>query len=535
MSGPLATGEPGTDAATPSASEASDIRALGAREARRPYDSATLARVHFVAIGGTGMGSLAGLLKARGIEVTGSDRKLYPPMSTALADWGIPVAEGFDPAHLEPGHADSGRAPDLVVIGNAVHADNPEAIAAIESGLPYRSFSDALYELAIASRHCVTVSGTHGKTTTTNLAAQLLLATGRDPSLLVGGISLDFGGSFREGAGPHFVVEGDEYDTAFFDKTPKFLHYHPDTLILTSVEFDHADIYRDLDHVKSAFRELVASLAPEARIVAAVGHEGVRDVLGEAPCEVLGYGVERGPGEAPPAEAAWWARDLQPGELGLDFVLEDRRGDRRFPVTSPLFGAHNIENVVGVLAALDALGVAPEESIPALPAHRGVKRRQEVRGRAAGVTVIDDFAHHPTAVAGTIEAIAQRHPGGRVVALLEPRTNTSRRALFQDAYVDALAGADRVAIAEVADEPIYSATGDVTECLSARVVAEALRARGRDAAAFAEIDAIVDWVVAGRQAGDVVLVMSNGAFGGIWERLLAALEAAEPDGRAPQA
>jgi UDP-N-acetylmuramate: L-alanyl-gamma-D-glutamyl-meso-diaminopimelate ligase len=411
------------------------------------------------------------------------------------------------------------------VIGNAVRADNPEACAAIESGLPYRSFSDALYELAIRGRHCLTVSGTHGKTTTTNLAAHLLMATGRDPSLLVGGISLDFGGSFREGAGDHFVVEGDEYDTAFFDKSPKFLHYHPDTLLLTSVEFDHADIYRDLEHVKSAFRELVSTRRPDARIVAALAHEGVRDVVEGAPCPVVGYGTERFSGAVPPEGVRWWARDLRPAGEGLRFILEDRERGRVYPVDSPLFGVHNVENITGVFAALEGLGVGVEEIAAALPAHQGVKRRQEVRGVAAGVTVIDDFAHHPTAVKGTIEAIAQRHPGGRVVALLEPRTNTSRRALFQDAYVDALAAADRIAIAEVADEPIYSATGEVTETLSAARVAEALRARGREAAAFSEIDAIVDWVVAGRQQGDIVLVMSNGAFGGIWEKLIASLEA----------
>ena len=210
-----------------------------------------LSHVHLVAIGGTGMGSLAGLLKARGLHVTGSDGALYPPMSTALSRWLIPVSEGFAAENvMDP-------RPDLVVIGNAVRADNPEARAAIDGGLPYRSFSDALYELAIAGKHSVVVSGTHGKTTTTNMIAALLEAEGREPSLLVGGISLDFDGSFREGAGDHFVVEGDEYDTAFFDKTPKFLHYHPQTLVVTSVEFDHADIYRDLNHVKSAFREVV--------------------------------------------------------------------------------------------------------------------------------------------------------------------------------------------------------------------------------------------------------------------------------------
>jgi UDP-N-acetylmuramate: L-alanyl-gamma-D-glutamyl-meso-diaminopimelate ligase len=477
-----------------------------------------LAHVHFIAIGGTGMGSLAGLLKARGIRVTGSDKKLYPPMSTALADWGIDVVEGFSASNV------LAEAPDLIVIGNAVRPDNPEAIAAIDSGTPYRSFSDALYEIAISKRHCVTVSGTHGKTTTTNLMAQILLATGRDPSLLVGGISLDFEGSFREGEGDHFVVEGDEYDTAFFDKTPKFLHYHPDTLILTSVEFDHADIYRDLDHVKSAFRELVHSMKSHGRIVAAVGHEGVRDVLADASCDVDGYAVVRDGCAERPRLANWWGHDLRPENDGLRFSLEDRKSGRSFEVLSPLFGAHNAENIVGVLAALDSLGVPVEESIQALRAHRGVKRRQEVRGVAAGVTVIDDFAHHPTAVAGTIEAIAQRHAGSRVVALLEPRTNTSRRALFQDDYVDALSRADRVAIAEVGDEPIYSNTGEVTECLSSAAVAQALRDRGLDARAFAETQSIVDWVVEGRRTGDVVLVMSNGAFDGIWERLLAALE-----------
>ncbi len=500
---------------------------MTAADHQRPYAADRLRHVHFIAIGGTGMGSLAGLLKARGIRITGSDKKLYPPMSTALADWGIVPIEGFAAENVLR------EKPDLVVIGNAVRRDNPEAVAAIEAGLPFRSFSDALYELAISQRHCLTIAGTHGKTTTTNLAAQLLAATGRDPSLLVGGISLDFGGSFREGQGPHFVVEGDEYDTAFFDKTPKFLHYHPDTLILTSVEFDHADIYRDLDHVKSAFRTLVGSLARSATIVAAVGHAGVCDVLREAPCRVVGYAVQReaaqtGGQPAPAIAPRWVASDLapEPGGRGLRFRLEDREQRREYAVVSPLFGAHNVENVVGVLAALEALGVPLTEAIAALPAHRGVKRRQEVRGVAAGVTVIDDFAHHPTAVAATIDAIRQRHAGSRIVALLEPRTNTSRRAIFQEDYVSALLAADRAGIAEVGSEPIYSITGEVTEILSSSAVAEALRRRGRDARAFEGIDEMIEWVVAGRKPGDVVLVMSNGAFGGIWEKLLAALEAA---------
>jgi UDP-N-acetylmuramate: L-alanyl-gamma-D-glutamyl-meso-diaminopimelate ligase len=274
--------------------------------------------VHFVAIAGTGMGSLAGLLKARGLVVTGSDDQLYPPMSTALEEWGIPVHASFRPEHVLEAE------PDLVVIGNAVRPENPEARAAIDEGLTVRSFPDALYELAIAGRHPVVVSGTHGKTTTTSLVSYLLLATGRDPSLLVGGYAHDFGGSFREGSGPHFVVEGDEYDTAFFDKTPKFLHYHPRTLLITSVEFDHADIYRDLEHVKQAFRELVTRMPADGTIVAALGHEHVRDVVAGAPCRSVGYGAdERAAG------LEWRAEDLQPGPDGTRFRLRHPRGDRR--------------------------------------------------------------------------------------------------------------------------------------------------------------------------------------------------------------
>ena len=246
---------------------------------------------------------------------------------------------------------------------------------------------------------------------------------------------------------------------------------------------------------------------------------------------VVGYGVEREVGEAIPEAAAWWASELDPTETGLRFKLTARDRDESWLVESPLFGAHNVENIVGVFAALEGLGVGVDELIPVIRLHQGVKRRQEIRGVVAGVTVIDDFAHHPTAVQGTIEAIAQRHAGSRVIALLEPRTNTSRRAIFQDDYVRALMAADRIAIAEVGDDPIYSITGEVTECLSAEAVAESLRSEGRDAAAFEEIAQIVDWVVAGRQEGDVVLVMSNGAFGGIWEKLLVALDAASNGSR----
>ena len=475
-------------------------------------------RIHFVAIAGTGMGSLAGLLKARGLTVTGSDDHLYPPMSTALAEWEIPVQTSFRAEHVLESE------PDLVVIGNAVRADNPEARAAIDEGLAYRSFSDALYELAIAGRHPIVVTGTHGKTTTTSLVSYLLLATGRDPSLLVGGYAHDFGGSFREGSGPHFVVEGDEYDTAFFDKTPKFLHYHPRTLIVTSVEFDHADIYRDLDHVKEAFRTLVARMPEDGTIVAALRHEHVRDVVENAPCRVIGYGVDEA--AAPRDEASptldWRASALEPGAEGTRFELHGPGSPARSALV-PLYGAFNVENALAAIATAAVVGIDADESLPALEGFHGVKRRLEVRGEVSGVTVVDDFAHHPTAVEASIEAAKARYPGRRIVAIFEPRTNTSRRALFQQRYAEAFDAADRVIVRTVPDAPIYSATGEVTERFSADRLARDLRERGLDASAHPDVASIVEDVARSARAGDVALVMSNGDFEGIWQKLLDAL------------
>jgi UDP-N-acetylmuramate: L-alanyl-gamma-D-glutamyl-meso-diaminopimelate ligase len=469
--------------------------------------------VHFVAIAGTGMGSLAGLLKARGWDVTGSDAGVYPPMSTTLARLGIPVAEGFDARRVLE------RRPDLVVIGNAVRPDNPEARAALEHGLRVSSFPDALYEHAIRGRHSVVVAGTHGKTTTTSLLATLLYETGRDPSFLVGGVPANFDAGFREGTGDHFVVEGDEYDTVFFDKTPKFLHYHPRTLLLTSVEFDHADIYRDLAHVKSAFRTLVERLPADGTLVAALASPNVAEVAAAAPCRVVGYGV----GEA--ADAAglpWRARAAQAGADGTRFELLVE-GRSAGAASAPLHGRHNLENAVGALAALAALGVPAAEGLAALPHFRGVKRRMEVRGEAAGVTLVDDFAHHPTAVRETLAALRGRYPGRRLVAVFEPRSNTSRRKVFQREYGLAFDAADRVVVAAVPDASVYSAFGEVTELFSAEQLAADLRARGRDALALAGVDAIVAELAANARPGDVVVTLSNGGFGGIWDKLLSRL------------
>ena len=460
------------------------------------------------------MGSLAGLLKARGLEITGSDRALYPPMSTALAGWGIDVVEGFHPDNVLRRH------PDLVVIGNAVRGDNPEALAAIEAGLPYASFSDALFDLAMASKHSLTVTGTHGKTTTTSLCAYLLHATGRDPSFLVGGIARDFESPFKEGGGEHFVVEGDEYDTAFFDKTPKFLHYHPRTLIITSVEFDHADIYQDLDAVKSAFGQLVRQMPEEGTIIAAWDHLHVREVVENAPCRVLRYALDDS--ETPNGEAAdFLATRIEADDRGTSFVLK-AQGQLDRVVRSPLFGHFNVENVLAAMVALQVLGVEVEESIKVMSAFKGVKRRQEVRGSVRGITVIDDFADHPTAVGGSIEALRARYPQGRLLAVFEPRTNTSRRKIFQREYAEALRAADIVVVLEVPDEPIYSATGEVTELFSADELVSTLVESDCAADSFSSVDAIVSYIGEIARPDDTVLVMSNGAFGNIWEKLLSA-------------
>jgi len=454
------------------------------------------------------MGSLAGLIHARGVHVTGSDENLYPPMSTALASWGIPVHERFAAEHVLDGP------PDLVVIGNAVRPSNVEARTAIDEGLHTLSFPDALYQLAIAGKHSVVVSGTHGKTTTTNLVAAILLYTGRDPSLLVGGFSHDFDGSFREGQGEHFVVEGDEYDTAFFDKTPKFLHYGARTLVVTSVEFDHADIYRDLDHVKDAFRKLIAGLPADGAVVAAVDHAGVRDVVSDAPCEVVGYGFGR--------DASWRAEAVAAGAEGTAFdVVRDGRVLAR--ASLPLYGDFNVENALAALVTAATLGVPIADGARSLARYRGVKRRQELRGEERGVAVIDDFAHHPTAVRAAIAGLRSRYPDRRLVAVFEPRTNTSRRAVFQADYARAFDDADRLVVSIVPDAPIYSATGEVGARFSARQLARDVEARGVPALAVDGVDAIVDELAASCEPGDVVLVMSNGAFGNIWEKLLGAL------------
>jgi len=459
-------------------------------------------KIHLVAICGTGMGSLAGLLKEAGHQVRGSDRAFYPPMSERLEAWGIPTVQGFDPGHLDPDT-------DLVVVGNACRKDNPEAQAAEEKGLRVMSFPQALSELFIQDRRSIVVAGTHGKTTTSSLLAYLLVEAEMDPSFLVGGILQNFGKSFRFGQGEYFVVEGDEYDSAFFDKRPKFVHYRPEITVLTSVEFDHADIYAGMDQYRASFSTLVSLIPDHGLLVACDDDPEVRGLAAQADCRVVSYGLGRGDG--------WRAGDIVEGESGASFILRVDR-QRRGRIEVPMSGNHNVQNTLAALAVSSHLGISPERVSDSLPGFRGVARRMQVRGVEAGITVIDDFAHHPTEVRETVYAVRRRYPQSTLVAVFEPRTNTSRRNLFQERYEESFAGADHVVLVPPFDlEKIPE--GERFD--PAKLVA-ALSASGTDATLCENADRVVEFLAGMLQDEGVVLVMSNGAFDDIHQKLLSA-------------
>ena len=462
-------------------------------------------KVHLVAICGTGMGALAGLLKEAGHEVQGSDRAFYPPMAERLQTWGIPTLLGFDPAHLGPDI-------DLVIVGNVCRRDNPEAQAALQRGLPVMSFPQALSEFFIAGKSSVVVAGTHGKTTTAALLSYVLVEAGLDPSFLVGGIPQNFGKSFHLGQGGVFVVEGDEYDTAFFDKRPKFVHYRPKIVVLTAVEFDHADIYRDMEAYRAAFAGLMLLLPTDGLLVACADDPEVNAVASAAPCQVVTYGL--GPG------ATWSAADIQPGEDATRFSLI-RQGSHVGTVTLPLAGRHNVVNSLGVLAAAEALGVDVKRAAGYLTGFAGVARRMQVRGVVDGVTVIDDFAHHPTKVRETVRAVRARYPRSHLVAVFEPRTATSRRKVFQEAYPASFAAADEVVVVPPFDaEKIPEA-----ERFDSAALVAALQRNGQKAVLHENADEVVAALSSRLSKDAVVLIMSNGAFDNIHEKLLSALRA----------
>ena len=468
-------------------------------------------RIYLCGIAGTGMGSFAGLLRAAGHEVAGSDENVYPPMSDKLAEWKIPVFTPYAEANLDrmPG----GR-PELCVVGNALRADNVEARALRRRGLPQMSFPEALDELFLAARHSVVVVGTHGKTTTTSLLAHVLNHAGRDPSLLVGGVPLNFNEGFRLGRGEHFVLEGDEYDTAYFDKGPKFLHYRPRSAIFTGAEFDHADIYRDLVHYESAFERFFALVPQDGFVAACASFPNWRRLAGFAKCRVETYSVLENSG------ADWSANWLQLGHAGASFeVAYKDKPQARMHLNAA--GRHNVENALGVFALARGLGLSADEIAAGFASFRGVKRRQELRGEAAGVSVIDDFAHHPTAVRETIAAVAAQYPGQRLWAVFEPRSHTAMRKIHQGEYAQAFTGAAEVLVSQ----PTAIAKVPESERVDAKQLAEDISAAGTRARWMASPDAIVELLAGEAVSGDVVLAMSNGAFGGLHDKLLRALSA----------
>ena len=463
-------------------------------------------RIYLLGIAGTGMGSFAGLLRKAGHEVKGSDENVYPPMSDKLREWGIATVTPYAAANLNRAEI------DLAVVGNALRADNVEAKAVRRLGIPHMSFPEALEELFLQTRHSVVVAGTHGKTTTTSLLAQVLSHAGRDPSLLVGGVPLNFNEGFRLGKGEHFVLEGDEYDTAYFDKGPKFLHYRPRTAIFTGAEFDHADIYRDTAHYESAFEKFFALLPQDGYAAACSGFANWKRLASFAKCKVESYCAHDD------IEADWNSRWMNLGPAGASFEVH-YRNTKEIRVTLPAAGRHNVENALGVYAACRALGLKPDEIGAGFKTFRGVKRRQELRGELKGIAVIDDFAHHPTAVRETIAAVAAQYPGRRLVAVFEPRSNTAMRKIHQDEYAHAFKGAAEAIISQ----PTAIAKVPEAERVDAKKMVDDIAAAGTKARWMESPDAIVKALTTELRSGDVVLAMSNGAFGGLHDKLLKAL------------
>jgi UDP-N-acetylmuramate: L-alanyl-gamma-D-glutamyl-meso-diaminopimelate ligase len=455
--------------------------------------------IHLIGICGTAMASLAGMLQERGFRVTGSDAAAYPPMSDFLASLGIPVAQPFAIQNLQP-------RPDLVVVGNAMSRGNVELEYLLNERIPFCSLPQLLHDEFLVGKEVLVVAGTHGKTTTTSMLAWIFHSAGLQPSFLIGGIAENFGSSFRLGEGRHFILEGDEYDTAFFDKGPKFLHYFPDSVILTSVEFDHADIYKDLDAVETAFKRLVNLVPGRGRIIGFDSGSSIERCLAKAFCPVERYGT---------SEAAMWRvtnLHLDPERTRWTVLREGKYwADFEFA----LGGEYNVWNATAAAALASSCGVPVPEISSALKSFKSVKRRLEVRASINGITIIDDFAHHPTAIAGTLTALRSRYPGARLWAILEPRSNTLRRKILQDELAKSLALADEVVVANVfKSEAIPEAERlDITE------LAKQIQHHGRRARMVPTADGIVQLVAPEMRSGDVVAILSNGGFGAIYEKL----------------
>jgi UDP-N-acetylmuramate: L-alanyl-gamma-D-glutamyl-meso-diaminopimelate ligase len=463
--------------------------------------------VHVIGIGGSAMAPLAGMLGEQGYRVTGSDSGVYPPASTLLEKLGISFYHTFDAAHLEP-------APELVVIGNIIARGNPELEEVLDRKIPYRSMPQILEDVFLPGRHSIVISGTHGKTTTTAMLAWIFQTAGKRPNFLVGGVAENFGKSYGLGGGEEFILEGDEYETAFWDRGPKFFHYHPDDLIVTSLEYDHADIYRDFETYELAFRRLVNLVPRRGRVVLWGDTEesgpALRRAAAKAFCPVETYGFS--------ASNDWVASELAVDGGAMKFRVASQ-GKPFGEFTLAASGRHNVLNAMAAIAVADGRGIGAEVLGKALATFRSVKRRMDLKGEVRGVLVVDDFAHHPTAVRATIEAARARWPGRRLWAILEPRSNSMRRKVFEQTLPVALALADRVVLAGVFRA---QQLGDLNR-LEPEAVAESMRELGKSARVFPSAEAIAEQVSIEAEPGDVLLVMSNGSFDGLCEKLLARL------------
>ena len=460
--------------------------------------------IHIMGICGTGMAALAGMLRDSGYTITGSDSQVYPPMSVYLEQLQIPVSNGYGATNLNP-------APDLVIVGNVITRKNPEAIALSGLDIPYLSFPQALAHFFIQARTSLVIAGTHGKTTTCSLLASSLFHAALDPTFMIGGIVKEFGTNFRLGKGDYFVAEGDEYDTAFFDKESKFLHYQPKIAVITSIEFDHADIFDDLDAIKRAFRKFVSLIPEDGVLIANFDDPNVVEIATTAKCQVLSYGLKK---------SYNWSLDTcktANGKTEFEVVKDGRPWGE---ISVGMTGMHNCLNTLAVCAIMDTIGVSREVMNKGLHCFGGVKRRQEVRGVVDGITVIDDFAHHPTAVKETLAALKTGYPDRRLIAIFEPRTNSSRRTIFQKDYIHSFAAADVALIREPI--PVAGYEDDLFSSIElARDIQEQLHI---DAISFKTTNEILLHLKTGVRKGDVVAVLSNGGFDNIHERLIAQLQ-----------
>jgi UDP-N-acetylmuramate: L-alanyl-gamma-D-glutamyl-meso-diaminopimelate ligase len=465
--------------------------------------------IHLIGICGSAMASLAGMLQVRGYRITGSDAAAYPPMSDLLKELGVAIKEPYAEVNLSP-------QPDLVIVGNAISRGNVELEYVLDQRIPFRSLDETIQHEFLPGKESLVVAGTHGKTTTTSMLAWIYEVASRTrpefmPSFLIGGIAENFGTSFHVREGKPFILEGDEYDTAFFDKGPKFMHYFPDALILTHVEFDHADIYENLDAVKTAFRRLVNLVPRRGRVIAYDGSANVDECVARAFCSVERYGLKSG--------SAWQVQDLTHNNRNSSWKIF-RSGQEWLEVTLPLAGEHNALNATAAAALAAGQGIDPAAIVEALSTFRSVKRRLEVRAVTAGVTIVDDFAHHPTAIRETLKALRAAYPGQKLWAVLEPRSNTLRRNVFEHELVESLALADGIVVAGVfKQESIPEA-----ERMHPEKVVAALVHAGHDATFFPNADAIVQGLTPRLKPGDVVAILSNGGFDGIYEKLPSTLE-----------